>query len=242
MSFGRIALLAFLLPVAGLPLAGCKKKPVDTDKDVVDLPAPEVRLQVAGVDPAFAPAGHSFDAEVLGSGFEKGARVAFSGATADTVRFVDENALKVAVPPMPAGSYDVTVINPDGTKATLRKGLTLQDQLPQGPACPPVTIRFDFDSSVLSMDTRRQLDTFAGCARQVAADVRVEGHCDELGTTDYNLALGQRRAEAVQRYLVGLGVSPNRVRAVSYGEERPADRSGGDAAHAANRRAEVFIP
>lgn len=242
MSFGRIALLALvLLPGAGL-LAGCKKKPVDDGKEPVDLPDPDVRLQVAGVDPAFAPAGHSFDAEVLGSGFEKGARVAFSGAAADTVRFVDENALRVAVPPMPAGSYDVTVINPDGTKATLRSGLTLQDRLPEGPACAPVTIRFDFDSSVLSMDTRRQLDTFAGCARQIAADVRVEGHCDELGTTEYNLALGQRRAEAVQRYLVGLGVSPNRVRAVSYGEERPADRSGGAAAHAANRRAEVYVP
>lgn len=240
MSLGRFVLLASLILV---PLAGCKKKKVVADdEDRIELPPPSVKLQVAGVDPAFAPAGHSFDAEVLGSGFERGATVSFSGAAAETVRFLDDNSLKVAVPPMPAGAYDVTVLNPDGTKATLRKGLTLTDEAPTGPACRAVTVRFDLDSSVLTPETRRQLDTFAGCVRQVAADVRIEGHCDELGTTEYNLALGQRRAESVQRYLVGLGVSPNRVRVVSYGEERPVDRSGTASAHAANRRAEVLLP
>lgn len=238
MTFGRTVALALLL--APLGVGACKKKPVDKPDDPV-LPPPTEKLQVAGLDPAFAPAGHSFDAEVFGSGFERGATVAFSGAQADTVRFVDDNALKVAVPSLPVGSYDVTVTNPGGSKATLRKALTLTEAIPDGPRCAPVTVRFDLDSSVLNVDTRRALDAFAACARQITDGVQIEGHCDELGTTDYNLALGQRRAESVQRYVVGLGLSPNRVRAVSYGEERLADRSGTLTAHATNRRAEVYL-
>lgn len=239
MTLGRTAALALLL--APLLVGGCKKKKPVEDDDDLDLPAPTEKLQVAGIDPAFAPAGHTFDAEIYGSGFERGASVAFSGAAADSVRYGDENSLKVAVPAMPLGTYDVTVVNPDGAKATLRKALTLTEAVPTGPRCPPVTVRFELDSSVLNMQTRRELDAFAACARGNVDPVQVDGHCDELGTTDYNLALGQRRAEAVQRYVVGLGVSPNRVRATSYGEERLADRSGSASAHATNRRAEVYL-
>lgn len=225
-----------------LCLFGCPKKPPPDDTDASDLPPPSVKLQVAGIDPAFAPADHSLDAEIFGSGFEDGARVAFSGAAADSTRFVDDNSLKVMVPAMPAGEYDVTVINPDGTKATLRKGLTLSTQGPSAYlACASVVVRFDYDASVLNAETRRVLDSLASCLRDSPGEMRVEGHCDERGTTDYNLALGQRRAEAVQRYLVGLGVSPARMRAISYGEESPVDRAGSQAAFATNRRVEIQV-
>lgn len=236
---GRSAVLAaiLLLPLLG----GCPKKPPPDDGGGEDLPPPSVKLQVAAIDPAFAPADRSFDAEIFGSAFESGARVSFSGAAAEGVRFVDENSLRVDVPAMPMGSYDVTVTNPDGTKATLRKGLTLTEAGPPTVGCASATVTFDFDSTVLSNDTRRQLDGMASCLRDSTASVRIEGHCDERGTTEYNLALGQRRADAVQRYLVGLGVSPARLRTVSYGEERPADRSGTSSAHAANRRAEILV-
>lgn len=236
MGIGRTLLIAGLLLLG----AGCKKKVVDTDTDS-DLTPPTVRLQVAAIDPAFGTAEKELSAEVFGSGFEKGARVSFSSAPAEGVRFVDENSLRVEVPALPPGAYDVVVTNPDGTKATLRKGLTLTSGGPATTGCPSATVHFDFDSTVLSASTRKELDTVAGCLRGNTASIRVEGHCDERGTTDYNIALGQRRADAVQRYLVGQGVSPNRIRTVSYGEERPVDRSGTDSAHAQNRRAELII-
>jgi outer membrane protein OmpA-like peptidoglycan-associated protein len=239
MRSGHSALLASILFLL-VPLGGCKKKIPPDDGHHVDLPSPEVKLQVAGIDPAFASADHEFDADVFGAGFERGAKVVFSGAPAAGVRFVDQNSLRVGVPSMPIGSYDVTVVNPDGTKSTLRNGLTLTAAADTS-GCASATIRFDFDSSVLNTPTRGTLDSLGACLRNNTAQVRIEGHCDERGTTDYNLALGQRRADAVQRYLVGLGVPPGRLKTVSYGEERPIDTSGTPAAFAVNRRAELQV-
>ncbi len=71
--------------------------------------------------------------------------------------------------------------------------------------------------------------------------IAIEGHCDERGTVEYNLALGERRARAARDYLVGLGVEASRVRVVSYGKERPVDPGHGDQAWAKNRRDEFVI-
>jgi peptidoglycan-associated lipoprotein len=71
--------------------------------------------------------------------------------------------------------------------------------------------------------------------------VTIEGHCDERGTAEYNLALGERRAVAVKTYLVSLGVAPDRLRTVSYGKEFPFDPGHDDAAWAKNRRAHFVI-
>jgi peptidoglycan-associated lipoprotein len=241
MSVGRSALLASLL-LLPLVFGGCvPKKPLDDTDTPTDMNPPSVRLQVAAIDPAQAPADRALDAEIFGSGFESGAKVSFSGAAATTVRFVDENSLRVGVPAMPIGSYDVIVTNPDGTKATLRKGLTLTEGAASTAGCASVTLAFDLDSSVLASSTRAELDRLAPCLREGTATVRIEGHCDERGTTEYNIALGQRRADAVQRYLVGLGVTPARLRTVSYGEERLIDRSGTESAHARNRRVEILV-
>jgi peptidoglycan-associated lipoprotein len=231
--------LAAVLILVALTSVGCRKKVKPVDDQVVDIPSVETRLQVAAVDPGQGAADATFDVEVLGAGFEEGARVSFSGAAADGVRLVDANTLSVAVPAMPAGSYDVTVVNPDGTKATLRSGLRLVSGSVAPKGCSPVTVNFAFDSSTLDAGARAALDAAAGCLREQGLDVRIEGHCDEKGTTDYNLALGQRRADAVLRYLQAAGIRPARLRAVSFGEERPVDRSGSEPAHAANRRAEV---
>ena len=74
-----------------------------------------------------------------------------------------------------------------------------------------------------------------------AAKVTVEGHCDERGTVEYNLALGDKRAHAVRDYLVSLGVPADRLQAVSYGKERPMDSGHGEAAWAQNRRAHFAV-
>ena len=69
----------------------------------------------------------------------------------------------------------------------------------------------------------------------------VEGHCDERGTREYNLALGEKRAQAVKNYLIGLGVNPDRVSTISYGKERPAVVGSNDGAWAQNRRSVTIV-
>ncbi len=100
-------------------------------------------------------------------------------------------------------------------------------------------IHFDFDQSVIRADAR---ETLARNAAHLAANpgvqIRVEGHCDERGTTEYNLALGERRAKSAFQYLMDLGVDPNRMHVVSYGEEIPLDPRHNEDAWAMNRRAE----
>jgi peptidoglycan-associated lipoprotein len=236
--------LYVLLALAALsPLGGCRKKvqPVDTDTDaVVDVAPPAVELQLAEVSPAQVGAGASAELELFGSGFVAGAKVTFSGAPADGARVVDANTMTAVTPGMAAGTYDVTVTNPDGTRATLRGGLSVVDNAPPPPPrCNAATVSFGFDAAEVSAENRPVLQTLAACLAGNTATVVVEGHCDDRGTTEYNLALGQRRADAVQRTLVSMGVPPSRIRTVSYGEERPKASGGDESAWAANRRAEV---
>lgn len=101
-------------------------------------------------------------------------------------------------------------------------------------------IYFDFDSFVVKDEFRGAID---GHAKRLVANkgkkVIVEGHTDERGGREYNLALGQKRAEAVQKSLTLLGVSADQVEAVSFGEERPAVTGANEEAWAKNRRAEI---
>ena len=79
------------------------------------------------------------------------------------------------------------------------------------------------------------------CYQGSTGTIRVEGHADERGTVDYNMALGQRRADAVKQHLVSGGVSSGRVSAVSLGEERPAASGHNESAWSQNRRAEISV-
>ncbi len=104
----------------------------------------------------------------------------------------------------------------------------------------PRVVYFEYDSFLLRADDKPALE---GHARLLAAQpnlrMSLEGHADERGGREYNLALGQKRAEAVARALELLGVKPNQVEAVSFGEERPADSGSNEAAWAKNRRVEL---
>ena len=103
-------------------------------------------------------------------------------------------------------------------------------------------IYFDFDSAQLLPQAQEILRQKADWLRShVGASVIVEGHTDERGTVEYNLALGDRRAEAVKAFLVELGISPDRITTISYGEERPADPGHDEAAWAKNRRAQFVL-
>jgi len=99
-------------------------------------------------------------------------------------------------------------------------------------------IFFEFDSSSLSPEAQEQLSQNAAWMQKHSrSTVIVEGHCDERGTDEYNIALGERRAEAAQGYMINLGVSGNRMSVVSYGEEKPFDPGHNEEAWARNRRA-----
>ena len=98
-------------------------------------------------------------------------------------------------------------------------------------------IFFDYDKYDLRSDTRSILQENARLLKErTGTQVTLEGHCDERGTNEYNLALGQRRADAVRTYLVDLGVSGSNLRTVSYGEEQPFNPGSNEAAWAQNRR------
>ena len=103
------------------------------------------------------------------------------------------------------------------------------------------TIRFSFDSSVVGSSEIFKLTEIANqLTQQRHLGVKVEGHCDERGTEEYNRALGERRANSVRDHLIEAGVNPNQIRTLSYGEDMPEDPGHDEAAWAANRRA-VFI-
>ena len=98
---------------------------------------------------------------------------------------------------------------------------------------------FEYDQSSLTSAARAALDAQASALRDTADSVRLEGHADERGSREYNLALGKRRAKAVADYLAIQGVSRSRVEVVSYGEERPISLRSDDSAYSLNRRVEL---
>lgn len=103
-------------------------------------------------------------------------------------------------------------------------------------------IYFDFDSYVLTDPAKKVLDSKVEfLKRYPKVRVTVEGHCDERGTNEYNLALGERRANSAYQYLVNSGISPQRLGTVSYGEERPIAAGHDEAAWAKNRRAHFVL-
>jgi peptidoglycan-associated lipoprotein len=107
---------------------------------------------------------------------------------------------------------------------------------------PLEDIRFEYDSANLTDQARATLEKHAlWLQAHREARVTIEGHCDERGTVDYNLALGDQRARATRDYLASLGVAADRMRAVSFGKERPLDPGQTEDAYAKNRRAHFAV-
>jgi peptidoglycan-associated lipoprotein len=127
-----------------------------------------------------------------------------------------------------------------------RTGLSGED-LPSGMDAtteggPLEDIYFEFDQYDLTEAAKAKLEAHAAWIKaRPAAKVMVEGHCDERGTVEYNLALGDKRARAVRDYLQGLGIPAARVSAISLGKERPKDPGHGEEAWAKNRRAHFAV-
>ena len=108
---------------------------------------------------------------------------------------------------------------------------------------PADRVFFDFDSFALDDEDRRTLDAQAAwLARNAAVRVTIEGHADERGTREYNLALGDRRANSARDYLQSRGVAAARMQTISWGKERPAIDGHDESAWAQNRRAVTVVP
>jgi peptidoglycan-associated lipoprotein len=131
-------------------------------------------------------------------------------------------------------------VRPIGNEGPTSSDFPITDA--SGEKGPLDDVHFDLDQATLSEQARGILEKHAlWLQNHRAAKVQIEGHCDERGTVDYNLALGDRRAQAARDYLVSLGVANDRLQTVSYGKERPLDPGNNEAAFARNRRAHFVV-
>lgn len=137
-------------------------------------------------------------------------------------------AAPAAVAPTPAER--VPTPEPREEEVVVEKAEELQD------------VFFDFDKSLIRSDARRALDTnIRWLKNNPGVRIVVEGHCDERGTNEYNLGLGERRAKAVRDYLVAGGIDRNRISTISYGEERPFCLGHDESAWQCNRRGHFVV-
>ena len=151
---------------------------------------------------------------------------------ADTKGHAAENSPPIAPKAAPAPTTEQTAGGMDADSSTV--AATVQRQLEK--------VYFDFDSSALTDSARQTLTADAALlVRNPGVKLRVEGHCDERGSDEYNLAIGQQRAKAAAQYLKALGVDGQRISTLSFGKERPADPGHDEAAWAKNRRDEFIV-
>jgi peptidoglycan-associated lipoprotein len=143
-------------------------------------------------------------------------------------------------PPTPPETVnEPTIVPPEPVRDDAIASASLDD-LNRNSLLKPVM--FELDSSELSPAAVRALEDNAAVLKKYATwAVTIEGHCDERGTAEYNLALGERRALAARAHLVSLGISADRLRTVSYGKEFPFDPGHDEAAYSKNRRAHFVI-
>ena len=139
------------------------------------------------------------------------------------------------------GGGDVVTVDQSGNIGLSDLG-EFENMLMDRDALAAQTVYFEVDRSEIHPNDLGKVEAVAGILAQDAQNkVLIEGHCDERGTEEYNRALGERRALSVRDALSGLGVSADRVRTMSYGEDRPADPGLNDAAYSRNRRGEFVL-
>jgi len=154
-------------------------------------------------------------------------------AAAPSPGAVSEAPVKEA-PPAPAGAAPAEQL----ASATAAAGVAVTEEKPS----QFDDVRFDFDKSVVKEDGRKTCQVVADYLKKnPKAKLLIEGHCDERGTSEYNMALGERRAAAVMTYLVSLGVSKGALSTVSFGKEKPLDPGHDEGAWAKNRRAHFVL-
>jgi len=148
-------------------------------------------------------------------------------------------AMVAAAGLMFAGCAKKTTVEPASKPASAPSTQAVSTQVPEPSSH---SVYFAFDSSALDAAAQSILDANAAWLKaNPGKSVTIEGNCDERGSREYNLALGQRRADAVKAYLVDHGVSASRIETVSFGEEKPVCTGTGEACWAQNRRADIVV-
>jgi peptidoglycan-associated lipoprotein len=149
----------------------------------------------------------------------------------------DASGSRPPAPPEPV--REPTIVPPEPVRADTISSATLDDLNKNSPLKP---VFFEYDSSELTAAGKAALDEDAAILRKNGTWViTIEGHADERGTAEYNLALGERRSVTARTYLVSLGITADRLRTVSYGKEFPFDPGHDEAAYTKNRRAHFVI-
>jgi len=235
--------------------AGCKKKP-----PVQPPPAPPVTSTApppTGPSEARAPVIAQFTAEPdsIERGQASTLRWSVSDATSVTIEglgAVQTNGNR-QVFPSNTTTYTLTAVGTRTVKATATVSVTVPPPAPTGPPADkkPFTSRleseitdayFDYDSSDIREDARNALTRDADALKAILRDfpnnsLVLEGHCDERGSAEYNLGLGDRRATSAKEFLIQLGIPGDRLKTISYGKERPQCADSNEACWQKNRRA-----
>ena len=246
-----LVMIVLLLAVS----AGCKKKP----STIARPPSSSTDRTAPAADSYATP---TIEMSVSPSTIRRGgqASLSWSASNADSV-LIDGGVGNVAsngsisVSPLESTTYTatakarggeakasarVTVTRDEGTGQVVQTDLqALQSAIKDGLVR---AVFFNYDSADLSTEARSILEENSRYFRQYPnIPVIIEGHCDERGTEEYNLALGDRRAQAAKAYLVQLGISGDRLETISFGEERPFAMGSNEQAWAQNRRAQFVV-
>ncbi len=156
---------------------------------------------------------------------------------------------KVAVTPPPSAPVEEkakaetekvpTIKEPELTEEEIFRMKSLEELNRESPL---QRIHFDFDKYFIREDAKPVLERNAQWLKKFpSVKILIEGHCDERGTEEYNMALGEKRAKSTMNYLISLGISPDRIKIISYGKSRPLDPGHNEEAWALNRRADFVI-
>jgi peptidoglycan-associated lipoprotein len=233
-----IPALSLIAGVALLNITACPKTPPPPEPEPdlgphYDGPEPIIR----SVDPSSAKEGELVDLTIFGQYFRSGITAYVGRSRCGNTSLLDGETIRCTAPTgLSVGTHDVRVVNSDTSEATLARAFRVDE----ASNCSLQRIYFDYDKAELTSGARHSIEENAECIQKRGfGSVRIEGHADERGSTEYNLALGQRRADSVKKYMINLGVSASVLRTISYGEEKPAERGTGEASYAKNRRAEV---
>jgi len=246
-----IMCLAATLAVVGV---GCKKKVAPPP------PPPPVVKETPPPPPPAAPTVAQFTAEP--TSIQRGQSATLRWEVSGTVTSVSINqgigtvqsTGNNRVSPSDSTTYTLTATGPGGTNTATA---TVNVTAPAPPTPPPPAVvvvpieqrlasdvqdaYFDYDKTEVRSDAGAILTRDAAALKAILADfpsasIVIEGHCDERGSAEYNLGLGDRRASAAKEYLQGLGVSPDRLKTISYGKERPQCTEQDEACYQKNRR------
>jgi peptidoglycan-associated lipoprotein len=222
-----------------LAIAGCSKKPT-LPPPVATTPPPPAAKPTASI---------TADKSTINPG--ESARLSWTTTNAQNVSIAPEVGAvtaqgNTAVTPSTSTTYTLTASGPGGsTDATVRISVSAPAvvETPSTSSYDELFLKevrdayFDYDSAEIRADAQVALRKTADFLKNYPQGrVTIEGHCDERGSTEYNLALGDRRANAVKQYLVNLGVSGDRLNTVSFGKEKPFCMQSSEECYAQNRR------